>query len=506
MLKKIDKIIDSFSMYRLLVYYLIGLLGVSFVLAIFKDISYNPFSILVSSLILVGASYFINKILADIFDAPTGTDSAIITGLILALIISPTLGLYNILFFISAAGLAMASKYILTIKKKHIFNPAAIAVALTALGPKQSASWWVGTGVLLPFVIIGGIILVRKIHRSRMVITFFIATTLSTIFFALISKVSVGTSIHDMIFSSSVFFLGFVMLTEPLTSPTTQKKQSIYAIIVGFLLPPQVHFFNWYTSPEMSLVIGNLYSFLVSPKVRILPTLIKKIRITPDSADFIFEPDKNFNYLPGQYMEWTIPHLNTDSRGNRRYFTLASSPTESNIRIGVKFFNNGSSFKESMLALDSNSMVSAAHLAGDFVMPNDPREKLAFIAGGIGITPYRSMIKFLLDKNQRRDIVLLYSAKHVDDLAYKSIFDRAKKELGIRVFYFLTGRNLKLREDNFIEGRINAERIKEYIPDFMERTFYISGTDSMVMDTKEYLIKIGIPKNQIKNDYFSGYS
>ena len=205
-------------------------------------------------------------------------------------------------------------------------------------------------------------------------------------------------------------------------------------------------------------------------------------------------------------MEWTIPHLNTDSRGNRRYFTLASSPTESNIRIGVKFFNNGSSFKESMLALDSNSMVSAAHLAGDFVMPNDPREKLAFIAGGIGITPYRSMIKFLLDKNQRRDIVLLYSAKHVDDLAYKSIFDRAKKELGIRVFYFLTGRNLKLREDNFIEGRINAERIKEYIPDFMERTFYISGTDSMVMDTKEYLIKIGIPKNQIKNDYFSGYS
>ncbi len=493
-------------MYRLLVYYLIGLLGVSFVLAIFKDINYNPFSILVSSLILVGASYFINKILADIFDAPTGTDSAIITGLILALIITPTLGLYNILFFLSAAGLAMASKYILTINKKHIFNPAAIAVALTALGPRQSASWWVGTAVLLPFVIIGGIILVRKIHRSRMVITFFITTTLSTIFFALISNVNVGTSIHDMVFSSSVFFLGFVMLTEPLTSPTTQKKQSIYAAIVGFLLPPQVHFFNWYTSPEISLVIGNLYSFWVSPKVRILPTLIKKVRITPDSADFIFEPDKNFNYLPGQYMEWTIPHLNTDSRGNRRYFTLASSPTESNIRIGVKFFNNGSSFKESMLALDSNSMVSAAHLAGDFVMPNDPREKLVFIGGGIGITPYRSMIKYLLDKNQRRDIVLLYSAKNVEDLAYRNIFDRAKKELGIRVLYFLTGRNLKLKENNFIEGRINAARIQQYVPDFMERTFYISGTDSMVMDTKEYLIKIGVPKKQIKNDYFSGYS
>ncbi len=506
MLKKLDRIIDSFSMYRLLIYYLAGLLGAAFVLAIFKDISYNPFSILVSSSILVGASYFINKILANFFDAPTGSDSAIITGLILALIISPTLGLYNVMFFISAAGLAMASKYILAVKKKHLFNPAAIAVVLTAFGPKQSASWWVGTGVLLPFVIIGGILLVRKIHRARMVIIYFIVTTISTIFFALISKVSVGTSIYDMIFSSSVFFLGFVMLTEPLTSPTTQKKQSIYAAIVGFLLPPQVHFLNWYTSPEISLVIGNVYSFIVSPKVRILPTLIRKIRTTPDSADFIFEPDKDFNFLPGQYMEWTIPHLNTDSRGNRRYFTLASSPTETNIRIGVKFFNNGSSFKESMLALEGNSMVSAAHLAGDFVMPNNPREKLAFIAGGIGITPYRSMIKYLLDKNQRRDVVLLYSSKHVDDLAYKSIFDKAKKELGIRVFYFLTGRNLKLDQDNFVEGRITPDRIKEHIPDFMERTFYISGTDSMVIDTKENLIKLGIPKNQIKNDYFSGYS
>ena len=191
MLKKIDKIIDSFSMYRLLIYYLVGLLGVSFVLAVFKDISYNPFAILVSSGLLVGACYFINKMLANIFDAPTGSDSAIISGLILALIISPTLGLYNILFFLSAAGLAMASKYVLTIKKKHIFNPAAIAVVLTALGPRQSASWWVGTSVLLPFVIIGGVLLVRKIHRSRMVITYLIATTLSTIFFAFISKTSV---------------------------------------------------------------------------------------------------------------------------------------------------------------------------------------------------------------------------------------------------------------------------------------------------------------------------
>ena len=182
MLRFIDKITDGITMYRLVLYYLIALIVAAICLSAFGDLHYKPLNIIISSAILVATCWIINKVFSYIFDAPINLESSIITALILALIITPDPTGYNILFLLAAGGLAMASKYLLTIRGKHIFNPAAIAVALTAFGPRQTASWWVGTAVMLPFVLIGGLLITRKIRRQRMVITFFIATTLSTTF------------------------------------------------------------------------------------------------------------------------------------------------------------------------------------------------------------------------------------------------------------------------------------------------------------------------------------
>src|SRR5665213_1802108 len=252
MLRSIDKLIDSITMYRLLLYYLIALLAIAIGLSAFGDLHYKPLYIAISATILLAACWIINKVFSYIFDAPINPESSLITALILALIITPNPTGLGILFLLAVSGLAMASKYLLTIRQKHIFNPAAIAITLTALGPRQTASWWVGTAVMLPFVIIGGIFITRKIHRERMIITFFAATTASTIFYAIISKASVVTSLKDMVLSSAIFFLGFVMLTEPSTSPPTVRKQTWYAAIVGLLLPPQAHIFSYYTTPEIA--------------------------------------------------------------------------------------------------------------------------------------------------------------------------------------------------------------------------------------------------------------
>lgn len=506
MITKIDQFMDRFSMYRLLIYYLLSLIGLAVILALFRDISYNPLSIILTSSITVFACWFINLILASIFDLPTAFESSIITGLILSLIISPTLGLYNILFMIAASGLAMASKYILTYKHKHIFNPAAIAVVLTAFGPHQTASWWIGTSSMLPLVIIGGYLLIRKIKRIQMFLTYLVTTSLSTILFALISKISVSTSIYDMVFDSAVFFLGFVMLTEPLTSPVNKKHQLIYGGIVGFLLPPQVHLLNFYTTPEIALVLGNIYSFIVNPKVNILPLLKEKIRLNKDSLEFVFNPTKNFSYLPGQYMEWTIPHSNTDSRGNRRYFTLSSSPTEKDIRIGVKFNNNGSSFKEAMINLNKNSLLLASNLGGDFVLPKNKDTKLVFIAGGIGITPFRSMLKYLIDKDQKRDIILFYSVKKEDEICYKEILREATQQLGIKIYFVITDSNSNSGNPNIINQRLSVNILKKTVEDLDQRLIYISGPNILVEQLRRELKSNNIPAKNIITDLFSGYS
>ena len=113
---------------------------------------------------------------------------------------------------------------------------------------------------------------------------------------------------------------------------------------MGFLFVPQVKFLGYYFTPEQALLVGNIFAFIVSPKDRLILKLKEKIKIAPDIYDFIFLANKKINYNPGEYMEWTMPGENSDERGNRRYFTLASSPTENELRIGVKFYENGSSY------------------------------------------------------------------------------------------------------------------------------------------------------------------
>ncbi len=509
MLKAIDKMLNHVTMYKLLFYYLLTLLGVGFIYSAVGILHYNALYLAASTILILVTCLITNKVFANIFNAQTNVESVYITAFILALIIAPFSSLQkdSIMFLLAASGLAIASKYILTINKKHIFNPAAIAVALTALGPKQSASWWVGTTALLPFVIIGGILLVRKIRRGRMVSIFFGSSLMATVLYSWAKHQSIYASLHTTLLSSAMFFLGFVMLTEPLTSPTTKGKRSIYAALVGFLFPPQFHILSFYSTPELALVAGNVFSYIVSPKTRLFPVLKQKERITPDSLDFVFETGRNkFNYQPGQYMDWTLAHDGTDARGSRRYFTLASSPTEKEIRIGVKFYQPSSSYKKALLNLDDRSPIVADTLGGDFVMPKDINEKLVFIAGGIGVTPFRSMAKYLIDKKESRSITMLYSAKSVNDLAYKKVFEQARKEVGFNTIYIVTGQASAVNHPYLRQGRISAEMIKTEVPDFNERTFYISGTDSMINSVKKSLRSLGVPRSQIKEDYFAGYS
>jgi ferredoxin-NADP reductase/Na+-translocating ferredoxin:NAD+ oxidoreductase RnfD subunit len=495
-------------MYRLLLYYLIGLVLAAIILSLLGFLHLSASAIVISTVILVIACYLTNKIFAYIFNAPTNVESVYITALILALIIAPATRstIENYTFLLAASGLAMASKYILTFRKKHILNPAAIAVALTAIGPRQSASWWIGTSVMLPFVLIGGLLLVRKISRGRMVASFFASSLIATSIYTLLSHGDVISNLDKTLMTSAMFFLGFVMLTEPLTTPPTAKKQAWYAVITGIMFPPQFHILSLYSTPELVLVGSNLFSFLISSRVKLFPTLKKKIRLTADSVDFIFNPNRKLKYMPGQYMEWTLPHHGVDSRGDRRFFTLASSPTEPDIRIGVKFYDKGSTYKEAMLQMTGDTDIVADQISGDFTLPKNTKQKLVFIAGGIGITPYRSMIKYLIDINQPRDIFLLYTASNKEDFAYTGVFEKAKQQLGIKTIYVITDKTESISHEDVRIGRITAEMIKSEIPDYSDRLFYVSGSQSLVSGIKKTLGHLGLANKQIKTDDFTGYA
>ena len=311
---------------------------------------------------------------------------------------------------------------------------------------------------------------------------------------------------RDLLLYSPLIFFASVILTEPLTTPPARGWRVAYGALVGFLFSPQVHLGPLFATPELAILAGNVLAYLVSPKTALGLRLKERIQLAPDVYDFVFALPRRLAFAPGQYMEWTLGHADPDSRGNRRYFTLASSPTEADLRLGVKFSAESSSFKQALLALDEGAEIAAGQLAGDFVLPSDPEQKCVFLAAGIGITPFRSMIQYLLDTGQRRPIVLFYANKTVDDIVYREVFDRAQRELGIEVIYTLTDES-KLRASwKGRVGRLSPKLIRAVVPDYQGCRFYLSGPNQMVDSFRAALRRMGIPGSRIKTDYFPGFT
>ena len=504
-MKLIDRLLDKITMYRLLLYYLLVLVGMAMLLSALGVLSYNPIAIALSAAYVTFVCWGLNRVFASAFRVPVNAESALITGLILSLIITPLASGHNILFLSAAAGLAIASKYLLTIHHKHLFNPVAIALVLTSFGAGDAASWWVGSVQMAPVVLLGGLLLARKIQHTKMILTYFATIAVVAIAIGLARNTNVLMTLQTTLLHSSALFLGFVMLTEPLTSPANKRKQTWYALLTGALFAPQIHVFGIYSTPELSLAIGNLFSAIVDPKTRLLSRLVGRTNWGVQTMDFAFATDQPLQYQPGQYIEVTLPHSKPDDRGNRRYFTLASSPTEPNLHIGAKFYPNGSTFKRAMQSMSGNTPVAVEQVAGDFTLPADATRKLAFIAGGIGVTPFRSMVKYLIDTNDHRSVGMLYAERQVSELAYTDVFEQARRQLGIAVTYTVTSQTSAIPA-GVATGYIDMAMIRRVMPDYGERLFYISGPHQMVADTKRILLAMGVQRKNIKIDFFPGYA
>jgi ferredoxin-NADP reductase/Na+-translocating ferredoxin:NAD+ oxidoreductase RnfD subunit len=493
-------------MYRLVLYVLAGLAIIAALFGSFHILPYDPLSLLFSIAVLVLVSWIANKVFADAFKTQTNIESTYITALILALIISPVAphDLVGISFLVWAAIWATASKYIFALNKKHLFNPAAFAVALTALTINQSATWWIGGNLpMMAFVIVGGLLITRKIRRGDLVLAFFVAAAIS-ILAGTLGQNPLST-LEKAVLHAPLFFFAFVMLTEPLTTPPTRARRIAYGAFVGILFAPWVHLGPLYSTPELALLAGNILAYFLSPQSKHLLKLKKVESVGTGMYDFVFEKPQ-LTFQPGQYLEWTLGHDNVDSRGNRRYFTIASSPTESNLRLGVKFYEKPSSFKKKMLTMTPGEEIMAGQLAGDFTLPRDKKKKLVFIAGGIGITPFRSMVKYLSDSGEKREVMLLYSNRTTAEIAYREVFDEAARTIGLKTVYAVTGAGEIPPEENGHKGHIDGALIRREIPDYRDRIFYISGTHAMVSAMETTLHNMGIPRGQIKTDFFPGFA
>lgn len=506
-MKRIDMLLNSITMYRLVLYILIALHAAAITLSILGVLPHNPLSILASAVFLVCVSWGMNTVFARLYNVPTNVESVHISALILSLLMTPTGNLQQFGFLFLAAILMVTSKFVFAFNGKHVFNPVAFAVYAMSVAFGHPASWWVSTAALFPFVLAGGLLILRKIRRFPMVSSF------AAISIGVVASVSAlrGNDIlavlQNFILETPWVFFACVMLTEPLTTPPTKGKRVFYGGLTGLAFAsPMVFITTFSIQPELALLIGNIASYLLSPKGRLRLRFLEKVQLSPNLYDFMFAAHKPFSFHPGQYLEWTLKHKHPDSRGNRRFFTIASSPAEPYLRVGVRFSKTSSSYKTSLLNLRVGDEIVASAPAGDFTLPKDRRKKLVFIAGGIGITPFRSMVKHLLDTNERRSVTLLYSNGYAEDIMYSDVFESARTTLGIQTLYVLTKEQQLPKGKQYRKGHISTGMIRREVPDYAECMFYLSGTHGMVTAFQRTLTDMGVPREHIITDYFPGYT
>lgn len=499
----VDKFLNKTTMYRLVLYILSVYAAAGLLLSALGILSLSFGSMLLSLVIVLGVGFAANQLFAKLYHAPWNFESGMITTLILFCILPPATSLTRALAIGLVVAIAMASKYVLAWQYKHIFNPAAVAVVIVGLVGLLHATWWIGTPNMLPFTIIGGLLIVRKLRRFSMVVTF-LFTALIVMLLTDPANQEFTTILRNAFLSWPLIFFGTIMLTEPSTTPPTRYYQILYAVLVGTLFSSRLDLGPLHTTPEVSLLLGNIFAYAVSPKYNLILKFKEKILLSPNVYEFVFTPNRKLVYKAGQYMEWTLPSKTVDSRGNRRTFTIASSPTENDIRLGVKFYEPSSQFKQQLQSLKPKQAMMAGHITGDFVLPANKSQKLVFIAGGIGITPFRSMIKYLADTGQRRDIVLFYAINNPADAAYQDVLKKAQSITGIKIC-FLIATGVASKNLPGYQGVLTQEILQKEAPDFTERMFYISGPPPLVNAYKKLLQRVGLARTHIKTDYFAGY-
>jgi ferredoxin-NADP reductase len=501
MIKLLDRFLDRTTMYRLVAYVLAVQLVAALVFSWLGLVPHSAINIGVSFLVVAVTAFAGNWVFARVFATPANSESSLITVLIVTLIMAPVAptDVRGMGALACASIWAIASKFILAAGGKHIFNPAAAGVALTALLLNAPATWWVaGNMTLMPAVLIGGFLIVRKLRRVDSTLLF-IAVNLATILLSTAPD-HYATALRETLASSPLFFFATVMLTEPLTAPARRWPRLVFAALVGFLAAPSVHLASFYFTPETALLVGNAFAFAVNPKRRLALTLERIEQAAADSYDFIFSAPRRLAFEAGQYLEWTLPVPRGDARGNRRYFTVASAPTEEVVRLGVKFYREPSAFKRALASMQPGDVIHAGQLAGDFTLPRDRDTKLAFLAGGIGITPFRSMLRHMVDVREARDTVVLYAVERRDDIAYRDLLDEADRTLGTRTTYAVA-RDARAGEH---PGYIDEALILGSVPDYRERTFFVSGPPAMVNAVRKTLRRLGVQRRRIRVDFFPG--
>jgi predicted ferric reductase len=218
------------------------------------------------------------------------------------------------------------------------------------------------------------------------------------------------------------------------------------------------------------------------------------IKETHDTWTIYFE-GIHLDYKPGQFMIIQLVRDGTVSESHP--FTIASSPTRERLSISVKSVGD---FTATISDTTTSDLAYIDMPYGVFSFLNYVAQDLVLIAGGIGITPFMSMLRYLYDKRLEKNVILLWGNKTEKDIAFRKELETIASEMpSVTVVHVLSHQEDWPGE----RGHIDADKLKKYVGTFLSRQFLICGPPSMMIAVERTLRELGVPKNKIHYERFA---
>jgi ferredoxin-NADP reductase len=240
-----------------------------------------------------------------------------------------------------------------------------------------------------------------------------------------------------------------------------------------------------------------------------LPGILCKLKDRTEVAEgtmaFQFEKPPGWTFKPGQYLDMTLlDPPETDSEGNVRSFSIASAPHEETLMVATRM--RDTAFKRVLKTMPFGTAVKIEGPSGDLVLQNDVTRTAVFLAGGIGITPFRSIVHWAAKEKLPNRIVLFYSNRRPEDAPFLAELqalegDNPKYQL----IASMTEMEKSHRPWSGETGLIDQEMLGRYLKGAASPIYYIAGPPAMVKGLHEMLNKAGMNDDDIRAEEFAGY-
>jgi ferredoxin-NADP reductase len=214
----------------------------------------------------------------------------------------------------------------------------------------------------------------------------------------------------------------------------------------------------------------------------------RRSELAPTIWEYHFAPEQPLDFIPGQYTDFHFLQPLGDPRGQSRTFSFTSLPGDTTVSFVVKFPVPCSPYKQALQLLQSGDELRVDDAMGDLVLPKLPTIPLVFIAGGIGLASFASMLRQLLQEREEREIYLFYAVRSRSEQIFRDI----------TTAYPLTLRTIAIKPH-----RLTAQEIVSSTPP--SSYFYLSGSQGFVEGLHGGLMQLGVPHEQVIFDYFDGY-